>query len=434
MKRKILYINTGELIGKIMVNVRQITGVAKSVSAWVKASGKSSVLQTKPQSISNPKGFKYKPVNKEFQNGLFDNELFSFAKQHKFLTSDGKISEDGLALVRLDDDIPKNGILRTVRDKIKGPEGSKGSRNSLHFAINHPVQAVACENSQRYSWANKKHAYILPFNEVKNIVGGNPVDIYTKGSVKLPKGTVIIRQNRSIPEGKYKVIDAEKIKKFKNLHGVKVIETAQTPHEATPYILEKLGYEVKPCGNCSWADTIDKNFLDFMKSKNLFVSMHSYTPNARIEFMIEAIADRAYFNMGWQLKSTTGETLYNYRDAFAKCIDSIENMAKKYNYPLDFDTKKLKKIIEKAKTPQQAMAKIQKELKLTSMYDNSHNLFLDETQFLNKVGFRVGSSHPINEEYQKRCVDFIQGKREKTWNEFESDLTKWFQSLVPANT
>lgn len=353
---------------------------------------------------------------------LSDGKLINGSIRKNLKLPNGNISEDSLILVRMDNDLPQNGILRTTRDKLTGEYGSKGARDSLHFSLNGVVDDV----DGLWSWNNTKYSYIIPYRKVNNLVGGSPVDMFTKGSVKIPEGSYIVRQNTSIPAGKYRIMDVSEIEEFSQLQGVKIIETADLPYNVTNTMIEKLGYEVKPGGSFSWADEIDYDFLKFLKNKNLFSAIHAHTPNSKVEMLIDKIGMRAHFNLDWGV-TTTGGKLENYyqKEALA-CLEQIETLAKTEHYPLDFDTKTLRQIIQNSSTPKDAITQIRRELKLTNMFDCSNAFYLDENAFYNDFSIRVGSSNPKNIEFNKLYIDFIKGKSESNKKDFIEKINKVF--------
>ena len=367
------------------------------------------------------------PSEVERYEDLASDSLFSFAKRHPMRTSEGQMTSDGLALVRLDDALPLNGVLRTPRDKITGEFGSKGSRDSLHFSVNHPVKKLEMQGD---SWDNKKYSYIMPFDGVKNLVGGSPVDIYTKGSVKLPNGTVIVRRNPKIPKGKLRVLDTSAIDEFKAVKAGKVIETSETPHVATSQILKKLGYEVKEGGDFSWNDVIDRDFIYLLGKKGLFSAVHGHTPNGKIDQAMALMYTRAVNDKEWKVLSESNELLIDYKKEFLGIVKQVERLHKEFGYPLDFDTKQLYKIIEKSKTPKEAFAKIQQEMKLTSITYGLEIPKVDELIYSNLLASTAGSSNPHNIELDIKTINFIQGKAENTVAELITNVQNWLQKIA----
>lgn len=332
--------------------------------------------------------------------------LFSFAKKHPLKNKNNEILEDGLALCRMDNNIPQKDMLRTTRDLITGEFNSKGVRNSLHFSLNHPV--IGHESAD---WSKHKYFYIMPFNKVPNIVGGSPVDIFTKGSVRIPKGTVIVRQNMNIPEGKYKITRAQAIEEFKDLKGVKVIETNKPAHNVGEQILKKLGYEPQIGGlSYGWNDIVEPEFLNFLKQKGLFSAVHAFTPNARIEQLLELIFNRGHFNREWTV-TNNGQKIFDFKDEYIKVLKYLEEFSQKNNYPIDFNTKKIMAIIQEAKTPKEAAKRINQELKLCTQVPQF--IDVDDMSFIGQSKLLIGSANPISKKYNQQMADAINGKCEK---------------------
>ena len=158
--------------------------------------------------------FRTRTVSAESKN------LFSFAKRHPLKTSGQELNEDGMLLTHLGDFLPRDGYIDTARSAIGA------SRDSVHFAVNHAVTSHLGG-----SWVDKKFAYLIPMRAARasgenTFVGGIASDFYSHGRVKIPEGAIIVRRTESIKPGKFRISDASKIDEFKDLHGVKVIETS----------------------------------------------------------------------------------------------------------------------------------------------------------------------------------------------------------------
>lgn len=303
----------------------------------------------------------------------------------------------------MDNNVPKDGYIRTARDLIVNADGSRGVRDSLHGSLNHAVMGHMLS-----SWDEHKYLYIIPIEKIPNIVGGTPVDIFTHGSVKIPRGTVIVRQNSSIPAGKYKITNARLIDEFKDLKGIKVVETAQKPHSVSAQILKKMGYEVQNGGlGIGWDDKVDKSFLSFLRKKGFISAIHSGTPNAKCEQMIEFIFNRAHFDRNWEVVEN-GKVIFNYKDEYLKLIPYLEELSKKYNYPLDFDVKKLQIIIQKSATPKEAAACINSELKICSEVPEFR--LIDEKNMITQSKVLIGSANEICRKMDEIVISKIQGK------------------------
>ncbi len=102
----------------------------------------------------------------------------------------GKIMDVGsLVAVHLTRYLPKGRVLKTLNSVF--PEATL--RNTVHFAINHPVQNVSLYGD----WDTTKYAVIAPLeqlckegnNQVRNF---NVIDTYFVGDVTLPKSSTVI--------------------------------------------------------------------------------------------------------------------------------------------------------------------------------------------------------------------------------------------------
>lgn len=345
---------------------------------------------------------------------LESDTLFSFAKKHPLRDRNLEISEDGLIFCRMDNNVPKDGYIRTTHDLIVNADGSRGVRNSLHGSLNHAVGFNGL-----YGWDTYKYLYLIPFRKISNLVGGTPVDFYTRGSVNIPRGAVIVRQNSSIPTGKYKITNARLIDEFKDLTGVKVIETAQKPHSVSKQILKKMGYEVQNEGKVfGWGDNVDESFLRFLNKKALISAVHLYTPNSKCEQMMEFIFNRAHFNRAWEVVED-GKVIFNYKDEYLKLIPYLEEFSKKHNYPLDFDVKKLQTIIQKSATPKEAAARIRSELKYCSSVPNF--VSVDEKSMIRQSKMIIGSANEICRKLDELVIRKVHGE---LVDEEISELTK----------
>lgn len=102
----------------------------------------------------------------------------------------GKVMEVGdLVAVHLTRYLPEGRVLKTLNSVF--PEATL--RNTVHFAINHPVQNVSFYGN----WDTTKYAVIAPLeqlckegnNQVRNF---NVIDTYFVGDVTLPKSSTVI--------------------------------------------------------------------------------------------------------------------------------------------------------------------------------------------------------------------------------------------------
>lgn len=292
-------------------------------------------------------------------------QLFSFATKHRLKTPKGKLLEDGMILTHMSNFAPRNGFIDTARS------GAGMARDSVHFAVNHGVSAHLGGN-----WTNSEYAVLMPFDAAREtvgnkFVGGIATDFYSKGRVRIPKGSVIVRRSTSVPDGQYRISDAAKIDEFKDLHGVKIIETSSTDMKATvDNVVQRLGYRVKQ-GNTTagdWGGGNDFNlFNSYLRKHGMMPMLHSYTPNGKTEQLIQHLKCRVDNNAEWIIKDEAGKVIIDYQKEYLQNLKYIDNFAKKTGFPIDFDTKQIAQIVRTSKTPQEALNLIESRLKFKSM-------------------------------------------------------------------
>ena len=381
--------------------------------------------------------------SKNMRGRLDSEELFHFAKEHPFTNFDGTLSKDGLLLCRMDDRMPVNGVIQCMRDETKYIDGCREIRESVHFSLNHAVLSHDCG-----SWDNKKYLYCIPYKKVENIVGGTSTDIFTKGSVKLPKSSVIVRQNYNIPCGEYKVIAAEQVEGFEHLLGSYIIETNEQPYKVANSIIKKMGYKIQPSGLYSWGDTNQPEFIKFMQKEGKLLALHSNTPNCDIEILLEALNFLSATNSKWVVNekiisgyyANAGEVFkmyssmnkvngdwvlsINYKEDLLTIINSIKEFSQKTKYPIDIDINKLYEIINKSDSPKKAISKIRKKLKINA-YTEIHNidaLASDNAEIYSNYRNTLYPAH-VKKEYDEIAYKYMHGEIE--FKEFEKLLNEW---------
>lgn len=297
-----------------------------------------------------------------------NKSIFSFAKKHPLKNARGQLREDGMILTHLTDYLPKDGYIDTARSAIGA------SRDSVHFAVNHGVTAHLGGD-----WSAKKYAILIPMRNARRLkknkfMGGVAGDFYSHGKVRIPRGSVIVKRTDNVKPGKYRISDSSKIDEFKDLHGVKVIETRNSDmKETVDDIVQKLGYDFKNADEAFyWGDGNDSSsfrdfaqFNKFLKKKKMAPAFHSYTPNAKVEMIIENINLRTKLNRGWQF-SRDGKLHVDAKKDMLNALKYIEHYSKSNGLPLDFDTKTLAGIIEKSKTPKEAANMLKQEMNIFS--------------------------------------------------------------------
>lgn len=297
-------------------------------------------------------------------------QLFSFATKHRLKTPKGKLLEDGMILTHMSNFVPRNGFIDTARS------GAGMARDSVHFAVNHGVNGHLGGN-----WTNSEYAVLMPFGAARRaagnrFVGGIAADFYSKGRVRIPKGSVIVRRSASVPDGQYRISDAAKIDEFKDLHGVKIIETSSTDMKATvDNVVQRLGYRVKQGNVGDWGGGKDFNlFNSYLRKHGMKPMMHTYTPNGKTEQLIQHLKCRVDNNAEWIIKDKAGKVIIDYQKEYLQNLKYIDNFAKKTGFPIDFDTKQIAQIVRTSKTPQEALNLIESRLKFKSMEPLQKNI------------------------------------------------------------
>lgn len=332
------------------------------------------------------------------------------------------IRPESLCLVHCDEFAPAGNRILSAREALT-VDGIGASRNSVHFTLNHPV------SSHRFGdWSNTEYVMLMPYNATKtaNVPGkfteGLANDLYTNGSVIIPKGSVIIKKNSNIPTGKIQVSN------YPDIEGVKLIETSGSPHELSMPIMEKMGYSQASVSNGmgvfdigiektskeQYIDDIKKNFKywsDFCAREGIKPMQHCGSPNGEAENMIECLnmlaADNLWISEFWG-RST------NCKEAILENLKRINQNSQKYNYFLSFDTNKLAKIVEESATPRIALERVQQELNLRPVKILERNL---------KPEHRYNTSLDINlscNDVKQRYIKFYNNeyKDQKTLDEF----------------
>lgn len=273
------------------------------------------------------------------------------------------IQTSSLALVHMTKYDPKGGMILSQRDKLGG------SRNSVHFTLNHAVTAHG-----RGDWDSFVHAIIMPYESTVKANGngkfieGMPNDLYTNGSVKIPEGAVIVNQNLKLSEGTIKISEHPTIK------GVTLIETASLPHDIVPVVLEKIGYSNiqgdAPLGLFNHGETNGRSVDDvmnnydawnnFCKTQGIKPTRHSATPGSEAERIIENIGKLSLYG-SWEVGKGFNKT--NHKPQLLKVIDFCKKWKTK-GYFVSYDLDIMEKIIKESATPKEALKRMKKELNL----------------------------------------------------------------------
>ena len=272
------------------------------------------------------------------------------------------IKPSSLVLVHMTNYEPENGKISSTRDKIGG------TRNSVHFTLNHPVAAHRAGD-----WDEMNYAIIMPYestinsNSKNKFIEGMPNDIYTHGSVDIPEGSIIVKYT---PE-----LDGEiKFSKHPTLTGVRIIEISVKPHDVIPYIIEKMGYTY--CGANALMGLFSQDDAEvkdydktvakydawarFCETQKIKPNRHTGSLGNIIEEVIESIGLLQKSN-SW-LVDDVGKK-YNFKK---HCLEALKyaKTLEKDGYFSYLDLDKLINLIKKSASPIEAIDEIQKEFKI----------------------------------------------------------------------
>lgn len=278
------------------------------------------------------------------------------------------IESSSLVMVHMTNYEPKKGTILSSRDKLGTP------RNSVHFTLNHAVKA-----HRGGDWDNNNLAIIMPYeatvelNGKDKIIEGNPNDLYTNGSVKIPEGSIIIKQNTDLADGVVKISD------YSTIPGVKLIETNQPPHSLTETVIKKMGYTFmsanSPFGQFDFGEKQGKstndatiNFItwkDFCNTQGIKPAMHSYTPGNLAETIINCISILRGDN-SWTFYNDCSGSTTNFKEMYLQAISTAKKWQAK-GYFVSVDLNRLERIIIESSTPKKAYSRIKKELGIESI-------------------------------------------------------------------
>ena len=377
-------------------------------------------------------------------------KIFSFAQKHPLYKLNGELSEDGLILTHLTDYVPSQGYIDTARSAVRA------CRDSVHFAVNHAVTP-----HEFGSWNDKKYAVLIPMGTAlktkgNKFAGGVAADFYSKGKVKIPKGSVIVRRSKNLAEGSYRITDASKIEEFKNLHGVKIIDTsADDMKTAVDDIIPKLGYQLKGTEHVQCWGKINEEaaFSDFKRFNKLLSDLgmkpmlHSHSPNGKTEMLISNIQYRAALNKGWIVEKN-GKIIVDYKREYLDALEYIDEFAAKSGMPKDFDTNAIREVINSAKTPQEAVELLKSKMNILSsmlipeQVDLAKSLNLLDQEVSLYCTFSIFSNRNFAEFNERGLLEYLRNPSKqrfdamyassKTAEEFLSDWnTKLMERFKP---
>lgn len=271
-----------------------------------------------------------------------------------------KIEPNSLMLVHMTKYPPENGMLLSTRDKLGG------SRNSVHFTLNHAVT-----EHRGGSWDNCTFAVIMPYestcnlNEKGKFIEGMPNDLYTNGSVKIPVGAVIVKYNPALEEGEVNINDYDGIK------GVKLLESSMYPHDIVPSVIKKMGYSHMqgdgPIGLFSYGKSNGKNIDDAIKNysawktfcddNGLKATRHTGSAGDIAEKVIENVG-KLCINNSWIGGRNNDK---DYRTELLGYLETIKSW-KDMGYFVSYDIDEMSNILKNSDTPKDAVKMMEEKL------------------------------------------------------------------------
>lgn len=349
-----------------------------------------------------------------------DKKLFKDCTLKK-MRNFNDIKPENLSLIHITNYFPNNGEILSLKEASKNSDGAGECRSTVHFSLN---QSVERDNTQ-INWASMKYAVILPFEKVlretpqEKIGGGKYGDFFFIDSVKLPEGSKIVKYNKSIQDGKFRISEA-KDENGIPIKGVELVETSNPDMcAAAQRVSEKMGYSAFDdiFYTTEEAKVDAKKLKDFMNTGDFskiipgsnefeeFLELSNRVNIQKAETMeqLEKVWDifcsdinccnlEQGFNNPWTKSDSlihfignvlidsndnswlyrNGEITVDFKDLITGQIDEIEEMLPK-NKKLGFDIQKLKQIVIKSDTPAQAIKTVEKELKITpiTMFDDN---------------------------------------------------------------
>lgn len=227
-------------------------GLEKIAFNFLVKNGKGEVVRsllchTQPIQPSSLKGIKYAP---QIESDTFvktsknvaetfikaDKKLFNWVKG-KHPLSMSEVTPESLVLVHRTKYFPEGGKILSTSAATKNAEGISEYRPTIHFSLNKSVTEDITGNT----WDTMQYSILLPFEKTaksmpkSKVLGGIQDDFMFMDTVKLPKGSVIIKHNPNIPKEQFKMSEI--------FDGVKLIETSTDDMvKTTDLVIEKMGY------------------------------------------------------------------------------------------------------------------------------------------------------------------------------------------------
>lgn len=359
---------------------------------------------------------------KSFDNKNLVDENVSLIEgcSKHYLSDISDIDLDKMVFVHATNYFPKEGIIKSTANATKEKTGYFSPRFKIHGSINHFV-----EEHSSGSWNNKNYAIIMPFNKLveandkKNFLGGELVDFFIRGNIKIPEGSFIIKTNSyNIPKGKIKISNYYDDKK------IKVIETPRNDiSNFTNEIIKKIGYSLidwhyilhtyegtmyRKNTKQAWKNLTDK--YGFERTR------HSFSPWGKSEIIFDLIYALKNTSDSWIEKNKDGFSKYSidYQKEILQIIQDIK-FGLKNSETLDYDIDKLYNIVTFSSTPSEAIEKIKKELNIVNYYGTqtsfskeNENSFFDNVRYYAKKHLLISNEKAIQELIRRHCSEALE--------------------------
>jgi len=239
------------------------------------------------------------------------------------------------------------------------------ARNTLHFTLN----SIVRQNRWGGNYHERQCAILIPYGLIdkKQIIGGKYYDFFIRGSIELPKNTVVIYKHPEIPKGQYAYGGDNNLLKF---------YSSQNILKSISEIFALLKYEFINKFSKSKRQSL---FKIFAKENNLEVCDYMKSSYGKGIGVIESIGILKSHKDNWEHK-VAGRKV-NYQNVFLKILENLDDSK------VGFNLKTLKEIIQNSEKPSVATDLVNNKMKIELMCEREnkvHNLKLSaESVFLN---------------------------------------------------
>jgi hypothetical protein len=263
---------------------------------------------------------------------------------------------------------------------------------------------------------------VIDNTDSKNVCGGQYIDFSILGNVELPKGSVIVRRNENLPDGKLKIIEADEKDGISASKGILIVESSEPDmKKLTNLILEKMGYlhfdkmcakeldmtdeeylllsnnEVnakllrddpdkyfelskKMMDRYELLNEVKNNWEKFAKNSDFLSYEQMNLPWHRADALINAILVLAMTGNSWdasvEIDNQNSDDIFDdddfqdgkidYKKEFLTVLDEIE-LQLPVNKNASYDLNTMRNILIESDTPMDALDKIKSELNLLPM-------------------------------------------------------------------